>query len=96
MKCVGAVTARTAFYSVMAVMLGKTNVMVANNFFFMLFVLLYVTLQLLLSGPLSLFLLGRYHMECLTPPIHSVPVEEWFCPQCESNSRRSSKPYIIY
>lgn len=34
MRCVGAVTARTAFYSVMAVMLGKTNVMVANNFFF--------------------------------------------------------------
>uniref|UniRef100_A0AAQ4PIT8 PHD and ring finger domains 1 n=1 Tax=Gasterosteus aculeatus aculeatus TaxID=481459 RepID=A0AAQ4PIT8_GASAC len=25
-----------------------------------------------------------YHMECLTPPLDSVPVEEWFCPGCEA------------
>ncbi|XP_034542513.1 PHD and RING finger domain-containing protein 1 isoform X2 [Notolabrus celidotus] len=30
-----------------------------------------------------------YHMECLTPPIDSVPVEEWFCPECEANNRHS-------
>ncbi|KAK2842061.1 hypothetical protein Q5P01_012261 [Channa striata] len=30
-----------------------------------------------------------YHMECLTPPLDSVPVEEWFCPQCEASNRRS-------
>ncbi|XP_026167199.1 PHD and RING finger domain-containing protein 1 isoform X2 [Mastacembelus armatus] len=30
-----------------------------------------------------------YHMECLTPPLHSVPVEEWFCPECEANNHRS-------
>ncbi|XP_041650492.1 PHD and RING finger domain-containing protein 1 [Cheilinus undulatus] len=30
-----------------------------------------------------------YHMECLTPPLDSVPVEEWFCPECESNNRNS-------
>ncbi|XP_037539335.1 PHD and RING finger domain-containing protein 1 [Nematolebias whitei] len=31
-----------------------------------------------------------YHMECLTPPLDSVPVEEWFCPECEANNRHSS------
>uniref|UniRef100_A0A3Q3QMS8 PHD and ring finger domains 1 n=1 Tax=Monopterus albus TaxID=43700 RepID=A0A3Q3QMS8_MONAL len=31
-----------------------------------------------------------YHMECLTPPLDSVPVEEWFCPECEANNHRSS------
>ncbi|XP_023205530.1 PHD and RING finger domain-containing protein 1 [Xiphophorus maculatus] len=30
-----------------------------------------------------------YHMECLTPPLDSVPVEEWFCPECEANNRQS-------
>ncbi|KAM6960513.1 uncharacterized protein phrf1 [Aplochiton taeniatus] len=30
-----------------------------------------------------------YHMECLTPPLDAVPVEEWFCPECEANNRRS-------
>ncbi|KAM7414278.1 hypothetical protein PAMA_019207 [Pampus argenteus] len=30
-----------------------------------------------------------YHMECLTPPIDAVPVEEWFCPECEANNRHS-------
>lgn len=24
-----------------------------------------------------------YHLECLTPPLSRVPVDEWFCPQCE-------------
>ncbi|XP_010772430.1 PHD and RING finger domain-containing protein 1 isoform X2 [Notothenia coriiceps] len=28
-------------------------------------------------------------MECLTPPLDSVPVEEWFCPECEATNRRS-------
>ncbi|XP_037623037.1 PHD and RING finger domain-containing protein 1 isoform X1 [Sebastes umbrosus] len=28
-----------------------------------------------------------YHMECLTPPLDSVPVEEWFCPECEASNR---------
>ncbi|CAJ1057408.1 PHD and RING finger domain-containing protein 1 isoform X2 [Xyrichtys novacula] len=30
-----------------------------------------------------------YHMECLTPPLDSVPVEEWFCPECEAHNRHS-------
>ncbi|XP_062245451.1 PHD and RING finger domain-containing protein 1 [Platichthys flesus] len=30
-----------------------------------------------------------YHMECLTPPLASVPVEEWFCPECEANNRHT-------
>ncbi|XP_029992038.1 PHD and RING finger domain-containing protein 1 isoform X2 [Sphaeramia orbicularis] len=30
-----------------------------------------------------------YHMECLTPPLDAVPVEEWFCPECEVNNRQS-------
>ncbi|XP_049637142.1 PHD and RING finger domain-containing protein 1 [Suncus etruscus] len=24
-----------------------------------------------------------YHMECLDPPLQEVPVDEWFCPECE-------------
>jgi PHD and RING finger domain-containing protein 1 len=23
-----------------------------------------------------------YHLECLDPPLHAVPVEEWLCPDC--------------
>lgn len=23
-----------------------------------------------------------YHLECLDPPMDTVPVEEWFCPDC--------------
>ncbi|KAM4617323.1 LOW QUALITY PROTEIN: PHD and RING finger domain-containing protein 1 [Discoglossus pictus] len=23
-----------------------------------------------------------YHMECLTPPLNAIPVDEWFCPEC--------------
>ncbi|CAB1323055.1 unnamed protein product [Coregonus sp. 'balchen'] len=30
-----------------------------------------------------------YHMECLTPPLDAVPVEEWFCPECQANNRHS-------
>ncbi|XP_028306489.1 PHD and RING finger domain-containing protein 1 isoform X2 [Gouania willdenowi] len=33
-----------------------------------------------------------YHMECLLPPLDSVPVEEWFCPECEANNRQSRNP----
>ncbi|CAG02388.1 unnamed protein product, partial [Tetraodon nigroviridis] len=28
-----------------------------------------------------------YHMECLTPSLDTVPVEEWFCPECVANNR---------
>ncbi|XP_030057148.1 PHD and RING finger domain-containing protein 1 [Microcaecilia unicolor] len=31
-----------------------------------------------------------YHMECLTPPLSAVPVDEWFCPQCEAENRPSN------
>uniref|UniRef100_A0A8C2G3H0 PHD and ring finger domains 1 n=1 Tax=Cyprinus carpio TaxID=7962 RepID=A0A8C2G3H0_CYPCA len=30
-----------------------------------------------------------YHMECLTPPLDAVPVEEWFCPMCIAHNRTS-------
>lgn len=30
-------------------------------------------------------------MECLTPPLNAVPVEEWFCPQCAPNNRTTGK-----
>ncbi len=38
-------------------------------------------------------------MECLTPPLDAVPVEEWFCPECIANNRTSGhlsflKPFI--
>lgn len=42
------------------------------------------------------FLFCRYHMECLTPPLDAVPVEEWFCPECEANNRHSSKPWNYF
>jgi [histone H3]-trimethyl-L-lysine4 demethylase len=25
---------------------------------------------------------GRYHMDCLTPPVQTVPKGAWYCPQC--------------
>ncbi|XP_061533603.1 PHD and RING finger domain-containing protein 1 isoform X1 [Phycodurus eques] len=31
-----------------------------------------------------------YHMECLTPPLDTVPVEEWFCPECVANNNYSA------
>uniref|UniRef100_A0A3Q2X8N4 PHD and ring finger domains 1 n=1 Tax=Haplochromis burtoni TaxID=8153 RepID=A0A3Q2X8N4_HAPBU len=37
-----------------------------------------------------------YHMECLTPPLDSVPVEEWFCPECEANNRSSTFLFIYF
>lgn len=24
-----------------------------------------------------------YHMDCLVPPLEEVPIEDWFCPQCD-------------
>ncbi|KAL6474094.1 hypothetical protein MHYP_G00176550 [Metynnis hypsauchen] len=32
-----------------------------------------------------------YHMECLTPPLDAVPVEEWFCPECAPNNRNTRR-----
>ena len=26
--------------------------------------------------------ISRYHLECLTPPLHSVPPGNWYCPTC--------------
>ena len=26
--------------------------------------------------------LSRYHLECLTPPLHAVPPGNWYCPTC--------------
>lgn len=32
-----------------------------------------------------------YHVQCLTPPLHSVPVGQWSCPKCqESNQKKSA------
>jgi hypothetical protein len=27
-----------------------------------------------------------YHLECLDPPMDTVPLEEWFCPDCALSS----------
>ncbi|KAK7121961.1 hypothetical protein R3I93_022909 [Phoxinus phoxinus] len=35
-----------------------------------------------------------YHMECLTPPLDAVPVEEWFCPECIASNRTSGSEQI--
>lgn len=32
-----------------------------------------------------------YHMDCLNPPIYTVPLEEWYCPQCEAREEVSFK-----
>lgn len=37
-----------------------------------------------------------YHMECLTPPMTTVPIEEWYCPGCtRNNSTRTVTVLII-
>uniref|UniRef100_A0A673MZP8 PHD and RING finger domain-containing protein 1-like n=1 Tax=Sinocyclocheilus rhinocerous TaxID=307959 RepID=A0A673MZP8_9TELE len=36
-----------------------------------------------------------YHMECLTPPLDTVPVEEWFCPVCIAHNRTSGHLSIL-
>lgn len=37
-----------------------------------------------------------YHMECLTPPITTVPIEEWYCPECtQRNSTRTVTILIL-
>ncbi|XP_075043916.1 PHD and RING finger domain-containing protein 1 [Mixophyes fleayi] len=28
-----------------------------------------------------------YHMECLTPALNAIPVDEWFCPECAAINR---------
>ncbi|XP_056596153.1 PHD and RING finger domain-containing protein 1 isoform X2 [Triplophysa dalaica] len=35
-----------------------------------------------------------YHMECLTPPLDAVPVEEWFCPECIASNRSSGSNQV--
>ncbi|XP_063800861.1 PHD and RING finger domain-containing protein 1 [Pseudophryne corroboree] len=29
-----------------------------------------------------------YHMECLTPALNAIPVDEWFCPECAAANRQ--------
>ncbi|XP_066276304.1 PHD and RING finger domain-containing protein 1-like isoform X1 [Branchiostoma lanceolatum] len=40
-----------------------------------------------------------YHMECLTPPLDAVPIEEWFCPHCappeSSREEEEEEPQTI-
>lgn len=33
-----------------------------------------------------------YHMECLTPPVEYVPVEEWYCPGCSTQPESHEDP----
>ncbi|CAG0918121.1 unnamed protein product [Notodromas monacha] len=30
-----------------------------------------------------------YHLECLNPPLSRVPIEEWYCPDCDPVERRT-------
>lgn len=32
-----------------------------------------------------------YHLECLTPPMTEVPMDEWFCPECSQNSQNDAE-----
>jgi len=32
---------------------------------------------------------GGYHMDCLNPPLYTVPLEEWYCPQCRAREEQS-------
>ncbi|CAK9808178.1 PHD and RING finger domain-containing protein 1 [Anthophora plagiata] len=36
-----------------------------------------------------------YHLECLTPPLNEVPVEEWFCPECSQTSQSDAEAVEI-
>ncbi|EFN80079.1 RING and PHD-finger domain-containing protein KIAA1542 [Harpegnathos saltator] len=36
-----------------------------------------------------------YHLECLTPPMTEVPMEEWFCPECSQNSQNDAEAIEI-
>lgn len=31
----------------------------------------------------------RYHLDCLSPQLHHVPIEDWYCPRC---SREKEPP----
>lgn len=33
-----------------------------------------------------------YHMECLTPPVEFVPIEEWYCPTCSTQQEGYGNP----
>ena len=37
-----------------------------------------------------------YHLECLTPPLTEVPIEEWFCPECSQNSQFDAESVISF
>lgn len=37
-----------------------------------------------------------YHLECLTPPMTTVPIEEWFCPECSNRSSRSVRKLFLF
>ncbi|KAK0085225.1 hypothetical protein PV325_005560 [Microctonus aethiopoides] len=30
-----------------------------------------------------------FHLECLTPPMHQVPIEEWYCSECSPNNQQN-------
>lgn len=32
-----------------------------------------------------------YHLECLTPPMNEVPMEEWYCPECSQNTQNDAE-----
>ncbi|XP_068981260.1 uncharacterized protein [Bombus flavifrons] len=36
-----------------------------------------------------------YHLECLTPPLDEVPIEEWFCPECSQNNQTNAETVKI-
>ncbi|KAI8781279.1 PHD and RING finger domain-containing protein 1 [Biomphalaria glabrata] len=38
-----------------------------------------------------------YHCECLDPPLSSVPVQEWFCPDCNDrrNGAAAEEPHLL-
>ena len=35
---------------------------------------------------------SSYHMECLTPPLEFVPIEEWYCPTCFNQQEGYENP----
>lgn len=36
-----------------------------------------------------------YHLECLTPPMDEVPLDEWYCPECSQNSQDDAEAVEI-
>lgn len=43
-----------------------------------------------IKGAFKLCIDFRYHLECLSPPLDHVPIDDWFCPNCSTHRSPNS------